>query len=160
MEPQEKPPGGVDNWQAGVGALLGVTGNTTINAGLGDKLSMSTQTQLISESLYNSIGSPEPEGMTGKMCPLAPELWSPLRSYMPGERKGTFRSPSPPPCQLINWAVKGLGGLEVWSGHQANSSEHHGKYLEELGGDPTKSPMLILPLWVQREAGAKEGEGK
>lgn len=45
------------------------------------------------------------------------------------------------------------------SGYQVNSSEHHVKNLEELGGDPTQVPILrphhlIPPLWVEREAAA------
>lgn len=47
----------------------------------------------------------------------------------------------------------------MWSGYQVNSSEHHVKYLEELGGDPTQVPILrphhLIPaLWVEREAAA------
>lgn len=73
--------------------MLEVTGDTTINADLVDTLSMPSP-PFMSESLDKSTGSPEPEGMTGKMCPLAPEVWSPLSNHTPGERRGTFRSPS------------------------------------------------------------------
>lgn len=137
MEPQKEGSlaESVENRQVGLGAVLGVTGGTAINAGLVDKLSMPPPTPLPQLSYGRTTLQrhwlPGAKGMTGKMCPLAPELWSPL-SHMPGDWRGTFRSPSPLPCQLINWAVKGSGGWRCGVGTKLTALSIMGKIWRSL----------------------------
>lgn len=48
----------------------------------------------------------------------------------------------------------------MWSGYQADSSEHHGKDLEELGRDPAKSPRLMPRHFDTPVVGTERGKNK
>lgn len=118
--------------RAGAGLVLGVNRDTTISVGLVDKLSVPPPPTIRTNYDYVRIALqkhwlPGARGHDWKNVSPGTRALVSTQSHMPGDRRGTLRSPSPLPHQMTHWSVKGLGGWRCGVG----TSEHHGKDLEE-----------------------------